>query len=382
MMLPQRLESLTPATLNLAGSAVLGTTVPVGINRTWPIEEMFLILTMTAGATGPTLAGVDNILGLVKNVTLEVNDGVQPRAIVNTSGVGLLEYASQCGMNLDRATLATIALSQGASIANNQVFRLTYRIPVVHPMIAEPLRTRMLMPCHTWGQDLNLKITFEQAANMYSAGTLAGIAAELVIVRRQMDTATTDAIVKTGGFIPFDLLETPYTVAVGAGGAVRFKIQSPGSYAGLLLRTYKGAATVVRDVIDAVTTPGAETLWDIESGGVTFRQFRMKTLQMINDLSRVANGVNQTYSPNMAGAVAAGTSYQPASSVYLDFLGDNLGSDANELGSVLDVNLPTKTGLLMELVGAASAPVTNGHQLFILGHRWYGDLSRWQAVQT
>ena len=381
-MLPPRFETLTPATLNLAGSAVLGTTVPIELTRVWPIEEIFVTFTVTAGATGPTLAGCDNILGLVKNFTLEVNDGVQPRNLINTSGVGLLEYASQVGLNLDRATLATVALSQGATIPNNQIFRLTYRIPVVHPMIAEPLRTRMLMPCHTWSQNLNLKITFEQAANMYSAGTLAGIATEILIVRRQMDSATTDSIIKTGGFINFDLIETPYTVPVGSGGVARFKIPSPGSYAGLLIRTYKGAATVVRDTIDAVTTPGAETLWDIESGQVVLRQFRMRTLQMINDLSRVANGVNQTYSPNFGGAVAAGTSYQPAASVYLDYLGDNLGSDANELGSVLDVNIPQKSGLIMELVGATSAPVTNGHQLLILGHRWYGDLSRWQAVQT
>ena len=390
MMLPQRLESLTPGALNLAGQTILGTQVPVAVNRTWPVEEFLIIVTATVNATGLTLTtgttgqpGVDNILNIVKNVELDINDGVQPRTVINASGIALLEYAAQTGLNLDRATLASIALSASGTVAANMTFRITYRIPVVHPAIAEPLRTRMLMPCHTWAQDMNLKITFESAANMYSAGALSAIAVEVVLVRRQMDATTTAAIVKSGGFIPFDLLETPYNIAVGTSGAQRFKINAPGSYAGLLLRSYLGGATMTRNVLDQVTTPGSETVWDIESGGVTFRQWRSKTIQIINDLSRPANGVNQTYSPEISGAVAANTSYQPASSVYLDFLGDGLGSDsANELGSILDVNLPVQSGLLMEIVGNVANVATQGSQLYVLGHRWYGDLSKWQAIQT
>jgi hypothetical protein len=197
-----------------------------------------------------------------------------------------------------------------------------------------------------------------------------------------MDDSTTSAIQKAGGFINFDLLERSYNVGVGVSGQQRFPISTPGSYAGLLMRTYKGGASVTRDVIDQVVTAGSETLWDIESGGVIQRQWRMRTVQTINDWSRVANSSNQTYSPNFAGAVAGSTSFQPASSIYLDFLGDGIGGDANELGSVLDCNLPTKSGLLMELVGSVASAATNGHVIYLMGHRWYGDLSKWQAIQT
>ncbi len=377
MMLPQRLESVLPN--NLQGTGVLGTKVPVTLNRTWPIEEILVICTVTVNAQ-LTLTGADNILGLVKLFDLQVNDNTQPRSIVQASGIGLLEYASQVGLNLDRATLAAVSLSQGSTVAASMTYRLMYRIPMVHPQIAEPLRTRMLLPCHTWDQDLTLNITFEAGANMFSAGSLSALQTEVILVRRQMDVATTKKIQDTGGFINFDLIESNYAVPVGSSADLRLRVPTPGSYLGLLMRTYKGAATVVRDVIDQTTTPGAETLWDLETGGVTFRQWRMKTLQNINDLSRVANGVNQTYSPNFAGAVAANTSFQPASSVYLDFLGDGVGESANELGSVLDCNLPTKSGLLMEIVGKVSAPVTNGHQIYLLGHRLYGDLGKYQII--
>lgn len=381
MLLPQRPESILQG--NLQGVGVLGTKVPVPLTRTWPIEEILVIVSGTVSGTALTLTGADNILGIVKNFELAVNDLSGPKTIVNASGIGLLEYVSQTGLSLDRATLAAVALSQGATVAANMQFRITYRIPLVHPQISEPLRTRSLLPCHTWNQDLNLNITFEQAANMYSAGSITGLATEVVVIRREMSQALTDKIIATGGFIGFDLIETNYPVAVGAGAGIqRFKIPTPGTYFGLMLRTYKGAATVVRDVIDQVTTFGSETLWGIESGGTNIRSFRMKTLQIINDFSRCANGVNQTYSPNFGGAVAANTSFQPASSVYVDFLGDGVGESANELGSTLDANLPTKTGLLIELVGAVSAPVTNGHQLYMLGHRCYGDLSKWQAIDV
>jgi hypothetical protein len=35
----------------------------------------------------------------------------------------------------------------------------------------------------------------------------------------------------------------------------------------------------------------------------------------------------------------------------------------------------------MELVGNVAAAVTNAHTIFYGGHRYYGDLSRWQAAR-
>jgi hypothetical protein len=272
-----------------------------------------------------------------------------------------------------------VGACQQATIANNLKFQITYRIPLVNPCIGEPLRTLMLLPIHRHPQDPVLSIDFEAAANMYSAGSLSALSVEVVLIRRAVSQAQDAAIVAAGGYIPFDLMESANVIPLGVSQETRFPLATPGSYLNLVFRQYLGGASVTRSPVDAVTTFGSESVWRLETGGNVLHQWRWKHLRAINQFTSPENSTNQTYSPRIGGVVAAGTLWTPAASVMLDWLGDGLTGDAsNELGSVLDCNLPTLTGLKMEVVGTPASVATNASTLFIGGHRLYGDLSQWQ----
>jgi hypothetical protein len=228
-----------------------------------------------------------------------------------------------------------------------------------------------------------LNLTFEQSANIYSAGSLATVSAEVVLIRREITVDLTTKILADGGFVDFDLIEKANAIAVGVSGEQRFPIPLPGSYLGMLFRQYLGGATVTRAELDQVTTFGAETAWRLESGGVAPHAWRWKHLRAIGGFRADANNITQTSSPTIGGAVVAGTSFGPSASTYLDFLGDGVPSEGiAELGSVLDCNIPKNSGLVMEVVGNVAPVATNASTMFTMGHRLYGDLSKWQTLKT
>lgn len=382
MMLKQRLQYLSPAALAPGTNTLLGQTVKLQIDRTWPLEEIIVIVDATMAATKMTTLTTDGFLGILRRVNLSVNDGVQPRSVVDFSGIGLLEYANQVGLNLDAATLqCVIAHTSAAGYVASNKFRIVYRIPLVHPIITEPLRTRMLLDIQNHPQDPTLTLDFATATQLCATNPPATVTAEVILVRREMPGTLNASILGNGKFIPFDLIETPFSVAVGVAGENRFPIPLPGHYAGLLLRSYKGGATVTRDELSETTTAGSESRWRLETGSTVVREFRMKHLQAINQFSQALNSATQASSPSFLGALAANTQYQAPGSVYLDFLTDGL-NDANELGSLLDCNLPTTSGLKMELIGSVASVATNASTLYIGGHRYFGDLSKYQALKA
>lgn len=381
MMLRKRNIVYRPS--DFQGVAVQGTTQQFDIPNVQPIEELLIIVNGTFTATATTRTNIlDNLLNVLKRITLDINDGVTPRSQVSYSGPGLIEYCSQVGLNLDRSTLEAVRINNDTTVAMaSQSFRVAYRVPIVHPMIAEPLRTRMLLPCHTWAQAPVLKLEFAPMAEIASAGALASLSTEVVVKHRVMPEKLTADILANGGFISSDLVEKPFSIGPGVSGEARFQISSPGSYLNLMFRQYLGGANLTRNVIDEVTTVGRETKWRIESGLVPQHEWTWKGVQIENDFSRVCNGLTQTSSPNFGGAIAANTQFQPAGSAILDFLSDGLDS-ANELGSVLDANIDARSGLKLEVVGAVQSVATNASVLYIGGHRLFGDLSRWQALKA
>lgn len=398
MMLKPRRNFFTPANFALASAGVLGTTQKVAFDRTWPIEEIEIICDVTCGATGPTPTNTDGLTALIKHVNLSVNDGIQPRTIVDMTGPGLLEYAALVDDSLDRSTLDVIGMNAaGAAFANNLKFRITYRIPLVHPLIAEPLRTRMLLPVHTYPQDPILTVDFESSANLMSAGSLAGVVVHYVLKRREMSIGVTQQFQKQG-FIGFDLIETGYSIGTGVAGEQRFAVATPGSYANMMFRQYLGGASITRSPLDQTTTFGSENRWRLESGGIVPNEWRWKHLQIENDRRRSANGIfdanvyvsttsagsptkNVPAYPNFPANAAAGQRWNPEASCMIDFISPD-GDTVNELGSVLDCNLPTNTGLKMEVVGSVASVATNASTLYIGGHRFFGSLKPWQAVKT
>lgn len=423
MMLLQRKNFFTPPQFNLASAGCLGTTQRFALDRTFPIEEILLHIDVTNGATGPTprigasssgQPGLDALLGIIKRVNLSVNDGIQPRSVVDFSGIGLLEYAQKVGLNWDAATTEAVRLWQisiqlaaATAYANSNTWRYTIRIPMVHPLIAEPLRTRMLLPVHTFPADPILTIDFESGTNMYSAGSVSALAVTVDLIRRDMSAAVTAEILKSGGFIRADLLEAPVTIGTGISGEQRFPINTPGSYMNLLFRQYLGGATMTRDVLDQTTTFGSESRWRLESGGIVIRDWRWKQLKVINELSMpkpfviapggglfvaassagaVTTAFPPCHPPDITGAIPNASAVpsagdRPAASTLMDFLTDGLDSAA-ELGSLLDTNLPARTGLKMECIGPVASVATQGSILYIGGHRLFDDLSKWQAIKT
>lgn len=405
MFLPPRRQILRPQNLNPGGTVLLGSTaLPVDIETSQPLEEVMVVVnaTVNAAISGAVATNPDFMLGILKRFRLVLQDQGKPRAIVDFSGVGLLEYASRVGLNLGRSTLASIRQSQANAFAASLQFRICYRIPLVHPMLGESLRTRMLLPVHLLTEAPQILLDFETAANLFTTGSFTSVSADIVLLKRDITPAQSDEIIADGGFLTYDLMENVSAVPVGyAGPEYKFPIAQAGSYLGVMLRTYRGGASVTRDVIDKTTTFGSEQRWRIERGGNVLTEFCMHHQQEINDWSGVSNcltansaAATGTFAaptsagsptvrfdlPNFGGYVAANTLFQPASSVLLDFLSDGLGAEgANEFGSVLNCNVVP--GQKVELIGEVANVATNSSLIYMGGHRIYGDLSRWQALK-
>jgi len=437
--LEQRINFFNPPQFNLATNTILGTAQRWSIDRTWPIEEIYICVNydVTTGftTTSPTTPDMyDNILALLQRVTLEVNDGRQPRKVVDVSGVGLLEYASQVGWNLSAETLTQVAISNnivGALAVPVGVYQQVYRIPCTNPLIGEPLRSRLYLPVHTYPQDPVLTLQFNSMAGMGapSTGAIGTIRVDVVLIRR-LPTPESEAYLRaTGaagkypltnpsGYIDWDLIETPYSIPLGTATEQRLAIATPGNYINGLVRQYKGGAALTRnktidvDVGDTIANNlGLETKWRLETGGTVVKEFRWKHLRFMNDQTRPATPLtaltavaptlptptNQGFvaiasagSPTIqlsnqainfpGGMQAATANYRAATSVMLNFITDGVsGEVGNELGSLLDCNTPANNGLKMELIGTPASVATNPSVLFWCGHRLFGDIRKFQA---
>ena len=410
MYLKQRFHKFYPTqfqgiTAGAANSPLLGTTQKWPIDRTWPIEEIIIAIDFTVNTGGLTLApaaattpdGFDNILTLLQHVNLSTNNGIQPRSVVDCNGVALLEFATLTQIGVDWPTQYLIAASQGTTLAAGN-YRLKYRIPLVETWIGEPLRSRMYLPVHTYPQDPVLTLTFQNAATMYTAGNINSVIAEVQLIRRQPTAASEAALAATGkkvgltnptGYIDWDLIETPFSVAPGISTEQRFPLPLPGLYANLMFRHYLGGATVTRKEIDTGATGtsfGNEGRWRIESGSVVDREWRWHDLQTLAEMQQSANALipssgTLTFA-TFGGAVGASgvANAKPAASVLINYLTDGFsGDNATELGSALDCNTPANSGLKMELVGTPANVATNASYLFTMGRRYFGNLSGWQT---
>lgn len=350
----------------LVGS-LYGQTIKVNIDRTWPIEEILVYVTFTTGATAPTITGADGALQLLKRATLSINDGIQPRNVVDVSGMFLVEYALQIGGN-DRQTYELQRVGYaGTALAVSTTYRACYRIPMVHPSIYGPLRTQMLLPVHLHPQDPVLSLEFVASATLQSANAATFNGVEVVLLRREITPAVNDAIGGVNGFIPFDLIESSQTFPLSA-SEQRVEVPTPGQYAGLMLRHYKGGASISRANLGDEATPMSEARFRLESGGVVISDWKNHQIKSINEFSQRFDNDHPT----------AGSGTKFPGQVYLDFLTDGF-VDADELGSLLDCNLPAQSGLKMQVIFSTVTVATNASTLNFGGHRYFGDLSRWQA---
>ena len=427
MFLQQRFNYFSPTQFvgTAAGannSPLLGTTQKWQIDRTWPIEEILLHVNFTVNTGGLTLAAnpttpdaYDSIMTLIQHVNLATNNGVSPRSAVDCSGIALLEYATLTGFNIDQSTQLLAAYEQTGTLPAGN-YTITYRIPMVEPWIGEPLRSRMYLPVHLYPQDPVLTLQFQNPANMYSAGNVNYVGVEVQLIRRMPTLASEAALqadaakrglTNSSGYIDFDLIETPFSVAPGIGTEQRFPLPIPGEYANLMFRHYQGGAAITRKEIDNGATGssfGNEIRWRLESGSVVQREWRWKHLRQLTELSRPlpailfpANFVAatsagsptvnlQTVMPTygvFGGGIPAGQGFRYANSVMLNFLSDGLsGDNCVELGSLLDCNTPSTSGLKMEVIGTPASVATNASYLFVMGRRYFGNLAGWSRFDS
>lgn len=430
MYLEQRMTMFNPVSFNLATNTVLGTTQRWAIDRTWPIEEILIFLNfdvttaLQPAATPATPDQADNALQLLQHVNLTVNDGRQPRSVVDCSGVALIEYVSNVGWNLDTATSLYASLCQNAVGGTNTVpvgtYQVCYRIPCAPMQVGEPLRTRMYLPVHTYPQDPVLTLQFNSLTNLaMQAGVIGTVRVDVLLVRRLPTTASEALLRSTAGsnptgYIDWDLIETPFTLPLGSASETRLPLPVPGNYTELLFRQYKGGAvagtgvsrtnTVDVDIGDTIAhNLGLETRWRLESGGVVLREWRWKHLRALNDFTKAAVPVGPALTPLLLAAsggsastvlqpsnfpllsmtsiigTGATTGFRAGTSTMLPFLQDGMtGDSGNELGSLLDCNTPANNGLKMELIGTPASVATNPSVIAVMGRRLFGDISRWQ----
>lgn len=328
----------------------LGSSVKVALDRTFPIESIFIRVRFTV-TTGMATANADSLQNILNNVDLQISDGVKTRSVVKTSGPALLEYAAQVYGNLDRTTLTNINTNTtGAK-------EITYPLFCAHPQLVDPLGSMLLLPVTRYPNDPVLSLQFSTQAQMdvhatpTFALTASTLQVELIVNRRQVS-------VLKFPFVDWDLVESTYPYAASQ-NETRIELLTPGSYTGQLYRGYTSSSAR-----GDITAGSGENSWRIESLGVNFRRFKMSHLQIENDLSRVPN--NSTV-PNFT------------ASYYNDFLTDKSGTDASELGSVLDANVPVSSGARIYLIG----DVTGGTnvQLKVLNHRIYGDLRKLKLIR-
>src|SRR5690349_16776057 len=99
MILAQRFSRIKHANLPIGGLTVSGNqlaqqTLAVPLPRTWPLEEIEINVTATLAAAAVTDQVVHGLLGLLRKVKLETNDGIKPATPVSVTGPGLLQLVA------------------------------------------------------------------------------------------------------------------------------------------------------------------------------------------------------------------------------------------------------------------------------------------------
>lgn len=335
-MLFQKRQDYTPSQSSLS----LGQTVRFELTREFHIEAIMLKVDVTVSGVSAT-PSADKILDLIKRVKLTCSDGSRTRTPIDASGVALIELAKQWQGGLDRRT--TLAIGGNSATTYN----ITIPIYFAHPQVTDPLGSVLLLPAPRFNNNPVLEVQIASQADMDTNAVptfaVSALTARCVVIRRQVS--------KTN-WPTFDTelveLEQAYPTT---GNNQLYELQIPGSYTGILLRSYT-SATARGDVMVA------NGEFKLQILGTVLRRFRLLDLQDENDASKF----NPTAAQDFVG------------SYYLDFLTDKSGSEVSDFGSVLDANVLAASGarvqLLQDITGGAGVKVK------YLSHRIFGDLSK------
>jgi hypothetical protein len=421
MILGQKLSTVQDSRLALTAASFPQQTIRLPLDRAWPLEELWIGVQVTIGAT--LIAGAASmlfysLLNILRRITLEVTDDKGPRNVVNVTGPGLLGLIANEGLSLDACTAHVVQCLNQQLFPGTGRYRIWYRIPFVHPMVTGKLRPKMMLPIHLHAQDPALTLDFAPATEIFTgvANPFTAANVEVVMVRRDWPKEMADAVnAETKGnpidwFIKSDIQETIYALAASLSNSQqRFALSLPGQYSGLYIHHLKGGAQGTLEDLSGSTTVGTESNWTLESGQVPIRSWRQKQLKAINETSKFYGPSGfpnlNLFTAATPGLVTSGTAVVSATSlmvansgfgaplevgqgigqpaqVFHDFISDGI-NDADELGSLLDCNIPQLSGLKMEVVGNVTTPAgaAQSSSVQLVGRRFYGDLRAYQLTE-
>lgn len=358
-------------------------TFPNGVAR-WEITREFhiesIVLQVDFTLTGAvTTKGPDGLAAVLKNVKLQISDGARTRNVVDVSGPGLLEYHMQTAGMLDTCTL--MAINTQTVPTNGYPTRMFYPIWFSHPQLADPVGSALLLPAPRYNSNPVLTVTLgtvadvDQSAASAAFAASAGIKITPIINRRQVTVAN---------WPTYDTeLAELFKDYTATGNGQLYELQIPGSYTGILLRDYVGAAASVKR--RSIQTPAGENRLQIL--GTVLRRFSTEQIQAENEFSmcRLWGGaftvatalvVPWLFPPQTtvdATDAATSTPSLQCGSYYLDFLADKVGETAGELGSVLDANILQASGARIQLLQDITTAAVC--RRYYLTHRIFGNLN-------
>jgi hypothetical protein len=413
MLLRPRRSFIIDSRLTLTAASFPQQTIRLPIPRVSPyaLEEIYVTVQVTIGnaiTTGMLGTGLMNIIKRIQLGNIPNSDG-KPSNVVDVSGQGLLQFVQNEGLRLDDATIGALYAVNRVQVPATGIYRITYRIPMVHPGLTDGLRPRCLLPIFAYNQDPVLQLDFSAATEISGvADPFSAASVDVFLVTREMQPAAIAQINATGGFINWDLLESPNSPSAGQTNILnKFIIPTPGSYTGLLMYMLKGGATLTPGDLSGTTTAGQETEWQLKGAGKDIiDSWRMKYLRVINDSSRASGGAVFPNSDGTAwntlalatdahallsniapaaqtfgGPLSVGWTIQEPSSVFLDFASDG-NNDIRELGSLFNTKMYADKGLEVAIYGqiTTSGTTTKPNSLNIVGRRLFGDLSTFQTL--
>jgi hypothetical protein len=419
MLIPQKEEVISRSPeLDLTAANFAAQTKKITIPRSGgPIEQILIVVQVTLNAAVNACVSY-GLLNILKRATLNLNDGTGAYDAVYASGPALCILAEQEGHGLDASTrlalsqsLANVTQGNVTNIQTGGIFRIVYPINVYpRGLQNEWLRLRSLIPAPDHKQDPLLTMDFAAAAEISGvANPFSAVNLEIFVTRRDMPEAINKQIRDQGGYIRWDLRETPYDLATSLTNVEkRFAVPSPGEYATLCMHMLKGNTILTPADLSATTTVGSETVWRLEAAQNAQRTWRMKHRQIVNDqdrnlvqpyavnlfgdaLSTVTNlGVTGGGPPvwvtaenvimpiRFGGALSAGLAVQDPSVVGFDFISGD-GGPGNDFGGCLNANFPNDS-IKWEIVGTVTTPATQTSTLALVGRRYRDDITKWKNL--
>lgn len=357
MLFPLRQSNITGQ--QGASGIPLGGSVQFQITRDFFLDSLMIEVSGTVSTASTANQAADGLLGLVKNIQLQIADGQSNRTQTNVSGISAIQKGfTLCGA-IDQATLNTFINTTPASgIIPTGAFLIRYPLFFKHPKISDPIGSAFMLPLPRYNANPVLTVQMATQGQIDQNGTptfaiAAGVTVRILLNKRQVDNVAFPTI-------DHEFVEQTQVFAA-SGQQQLFEAQVPGSYFGIGMRGYTGAAPA-----QAWADPTGGGLVTLQILGNTLRGSRFTDIQWQNQLAMQDNwSAAIALSSTQANGLFKGLAFY-------NFLHDGFGLEVGELGSVLNANLLAGAGTRVQILTDIA---TGGNQISYFWDRVFGDLT-------